>query len=151
MHGVRRARLERAGEALKMTSTGPLDNNGVVTIASAHGAVAAADRLEALIRARGLMLFARIDFSGDAARAGLTMPPSQLLVFGNPQAGTPLMQAVPTAALDLPLKVLSWEDANGRAWLSYNATEYLRARHGLDADAMKPVSGVAALVEAAAR
>jgi len=131
-------------------STGPTDN-GVVTIASAHGAVAAADKLEALIRARGLMLFARIDFSGDAARAGLTMPPSQLLVFGNPQAGTPLMQAVPTAALDLPLKVLSWEDANGRAWLSYNATEYLRARHGLDADAMKPVSGVAALVEAAAR
>jgi uncharacterized protein (DUF302 family) len=131
-------------------STGPTDN-GVVTIASAHGAIATADKLEALIRARGLMLFARIDFSGDAARAGLTMPPSQLLVFGNPQAGTPLMQAVPIAALDLPLKILSWEDADGRAWLSYNATEYLRARHGLDADAMKPVSGVAALVEAAAR
>jgi uncharacterized protein (DUF302 family) len=131
-------------------SIGPTDN-GVVTIASAHGAIATADKLEALIRARGLMLFARIDFSGDAARAGLTMPPSQLLVFGNPQAGTPLMQAVPTAALDLPLKILSWEDADGRAWLSYNATEYLRARHGLDADAMKPVSGVAALVEAAAR
>ncbi|GJH10347.1 DUF302 domain-containing protein [Caballeronia novacaledonica] len=130
--------------------TGPTDN-GVVTIASAHGAIDTADKLEALIRARGLMLFARIDFSGDAARAGLTMPPSQLLVFGNPQAGTPLMQAVPTAALDLPLKILSWEDADGRAWLSYNATEYLRARHGLDADAMKPVSGVAALAEAAAR
>ena len=126
-------------------------DNGVVTVASAHGAVATADKLEALIRARGLMLFARIDFSGDAARAGLTMPPSQLLVFGNPQAGTPLMQAVPTAALDLPLKVLSWEDPDGRAWLSYNATEYLRARHGLDAELMKPVSGVAALVEAAAR
>jgi uncharacterized protein (DUF302 family) len=131
-------------------STGPTDN-GVVTIASAHDAIATADKLEALIRARGLMLFARIDFSGDAARASLVMPPSQLLVFGNPQAGTPLMQAVPTAALDLPLKILSWEDADGRAWLSYNATEYLRARHGLDADAMKPVSGVAALVEAAAR
>lgn len=125
--------------------------NGVVTIASAQGAVATADKLEALIRARGLILFARIDFSGDAARAGLTMPPSQLLVFGNSQAGTPLMQAVPTAALDLPLKVLAWEDANGHAWLSYNATDYLRARHGLDADLMKPVSGVTALVEAAAR
>jgi uncharacterized protein (DUF302 family) len=126
--------------------------NGVVTIASAQGAVATADKLEALLRARGLTVFARIDFSGDAARAGLTMPPSQLLVFGNPQAGTPLMQAVPTAALDLPLKVLAWEDADGRAWLSYNATDYLRARHGLDADLMKPVSGVPALVvEAAAR
>ena len=131
-------------------SIDPADN-GVVTIASAQGAVATADKLEALIRARGLILFARIDFSGDAARAGLTMPPSQLLVFGNPQAGTPLMQAVPTAALDLPLKVLAWEDAAGRAWLSYNATEYLRARHGLDAGLMQPVSGVPALVEAAAR
>ncbi|BCQ28277.1 DUF302 domain-containing protein (plasmid) [Caballeronia sp. NK8] len=131
-------------------SIDPADN-GVVTIASAHGAVATADRLEALIRARGLILFARIDFSGDAARAGLTMPPSQLLVFGNPQAGTPLMQAVPTAALDLPLKVLSWEDADGRAWLSYNAPDFLRARHGLDAELMKPLGGVAALAEAAAR
>jgi len=131
-------------------SIDPADN-GVVTIASAHGAVATADRLEALIRARGLILFARIDFGGDAARAGLTMPPSQLLVFGNPQAGTPLMQAVPTAALDLPLKVLSWEDADGRAWLSYNAPDFLRARHGLDAELMKPLGGVAALAEAAAR
>ncbi|SAK80313.1 camphor resistance protein CrcB [Caballeronia glebae] len=126
-------------------------DNGVVTIASAHGAVATADKLEALIRARGLMLFARIDFSGDAARAGLAMPPSQLLVFGNPRAGTPLMQAVPTAALDLPLKALAWEDADGRAWLSYNAPDYLQARHGLDASLMQPVSGVAALAEAAAR
>ncbi|BBU32825.1 hypothetical protein BTHE68_65590 (plasmid) [Burkholderia sp. THE68] len=131
-------------------SIDPADN-GVVTIASAQGAVATADRLEALIRARGLILFARIDFSGDAARAGLTMPPSQLLVFGNPQAGTPLMQAVPTAALDLPLKVLSWEDADGRAWLSYNAPDFLRARHGLDAELMKPLGGVAALAEASAR
>ncbi|SAK43533.1 camphor resistance protein CrcB [Caballeronia pedi] len=131
-------------------SIDPADN-GVVTIASAQSAVATADKLEALIRARGLILFARIDFSGDAARAGLTMRPSQLLVFGNPQAGTPLMQAVPSVALDLPLKVLSWEDADGRAWLSYNAPDYLRARHGLDADLMKPLSGVAALAEAAAR
>ncbi|MDR5837600.1 DUF302 domain-containing protein [Caballeronia sp. LZ034LL] len=125
--------------------------NGVETIASAHGALATADKLEALIRARGLMLFARIDFSGDAARAGLTMPPSQLLVFGNPQAGTPLMQAAPTVALDPPLKVLAWEDAQGGSWLSWNATEYLRARHGLDAGLMQPVSGLPALVEAAAR
>ncbi|BAN28137.1 DUF302 domain-containing protein [Caballeronia insecticola] len=124
-------------------------DNGVVTVASTQGALATADKLEALIRARGLTLFARIDFSGDAARAGLAMPPSQLLVFGNPQAGTPLMQAVPTAALDLPLKVLAWEDADGRAWLSYNAPDYLRARHGLDAGFMKPLSGVVALVEAA--
>ncbi|WP_277189128.1 DUF302 domain-containing protein [Caballeronia sp. BR00000012568055] len=126
-------------------------DNGIVTIAAAQSAAITADKLEALIRERGLMLFARIDFAGDAARAGLTMPASQLIVFGNPKAGTPLMQAVPTSALDLPLKILVWEDADGRAWLSYNATDYLQARHGLDADLMKPVSGVVALAEAAAR
>jgi uncharacterized protein (DUF302 family) len=125
-------------------------DNGIVTIASAQPVPAAADKLEALIRERGLMLFARIDFGGDAARAGLTMPASQLIVFGNPKAGTPMMQAVPTAALDLPLKVLVWEDVDGRAWLSYNATDYLQDRHGLAAELMKPVSGVAALAEAAA-
>jgi uncharacterized protein (DUF302 family) len=76
---------------------------------------------------------------------------SQLVIFGNPTAGTPLMQCAPTAALDLPLKVLVWEDANGQAWLSFNSTEYLRQRHGLPDDLMMPVSGVAALVAAAAR
>jgi uncharacterized protein (DUF302 family) len=126
-------------------------DNGVVTVQSAHAGAASVARFEALIRERGLTVFARIDFSGDAARAGLTMPFSQLIVFGNPKAGTPLMQAVPTSALDLPLKVLVWEDAQGRASLSYNAADYLRARHGLDADAVKPVSGVAALVEAVAK
>jgi uncharacterized protein (DUF302 family) len=126
-------------------------DNGIVTVASARGAVAGAERLDALLRERGLTVFARIDFSGDAARAGLSMPPSQLVVFGNPKAGTPLMQAAPTLALDLPLKVLAWEDADGGSWLSYNATDYLRARHGLDAEAMKRISGVPALVEAVAR
>jgi uncharacterized protein (DUF302 family) len=126
-------------------------DNGIVTIAAAQSVAITADKLEALIRERGLMLFARIDFAGDAARAGLTMPASQLIVFGNPKAGTPLMQAVPTSALDLPLKILVWEDADGRAWLSYNATDYLQSRHGLAADLMKPVSGVTALAEAAAR
>ena len=78
------------------------------------------------------------------------MNPSQLLVFGNPRAGTPLMQAVPTAALDLPLKVLVWQDGEGRAWFSYNATSYLRERHDLAADLMKPVDAVVLLVQAAA-
>jgi uncharacterized protein (DUF302 family) len=73
-----------------------------------------------------------------------------LIVFGNPRAGTPLMQAVPTAALDLPLKVLVWQDGDGRAWFSYNATSYVQARHGLPAELMKPVDAVAALVQAAA-
>lgn len=130
--------------------TGSADN-GVVTVASAHSGAATVERFQALIRERGLMLFACIDFSGDAGRAGLPLPFSQLVIFGNPKAGTPLMQSTPTAALDLPLKVLVWEDADGRAWLSFNSTEYLRQRHALPDDLMKPVSGVAALVDAAAQ
>lgn len=124
---------------------------GIVTVASEHSGAATVDRLMALIRERGLMFFTCIDFSGDAERAGLALPFSQLVIFGNPKAGTPLMQSKPTAALDLPLKVLVWEDADGRALLSFNSTEYLRERHGLPDDLMKPVSGVAALVDAAAR
>jgi uncharacterized protein (DUF302 family) len=136
---------------MSTASTAPSAGTGIVTIASVHSAKATAERLETTIRERGLMLFARIDFSGDAERAGLTLRFSQLFVFGNPQAGTPLMQRVPTAALDLPLKLLVWEDASGRAWLSFNSPDYVRARHGLPDDLMKPVSGVAALAEAAAR
>lgn len=127
------------------------DATGIVTIASAHSGAATTERLQALIHERGLTLFARIDFSGDAERVGLAMQFSQLVIFGNPTAGTPLMQCAPTAALDLPLKVLVWDDANGQTWLSFNSTEYLRERHGLPDDLMKPVNGVAALVGAAAR
>jgi uncharacterized protein (DUF302 family) len=126
-------------------------DNGILTIASAHAGPATIERLQSLIKDKGLMLFSHIDFSGDAARAGLAMPFSQLVIFGNPKAGTPLMQHTPTSALDLPLKVLVWEDAQGRAWLSFNSADYLRQRHALPEDLMKPVSGVAALVDAAAR
>jgi uncharacterized protein (DUF302 family) len=126
-------------------------DTGIVTVASAHSGAATIDQLQALIRERGLTLFSCIDFSGDAERAGLALRFSQLVIFGNPKAGTPLMQCAPTAALDLPLKVLVWEDANGHTWLSFNSAEYLRQRHGLPDDLMKPVSGVAALVDAAAR
>jgi uncharacterized protein (DUF302 family) len=136
---------------MNIPSTAPSAGTGVVTIASVHSATATAERLQATIQERGLMLFARIDFSGDAQRAGLTLPFSQLFVFGNPRAGTPLMQCVPTAALDLPLKLLVWEDTGGHAWLSFNATEYLRERHGLPDHLMMPVNGVAALAETVAR
>ncbi|WP_168791264.1 DUF302 domain-containing protein [Paraburkholderia aromaticivorans] len=125
-------------------------DTGIVTVASARSGAATAERLQQLIRERGLTLFACIDFSGDAERAGLALGFSQLVIFGNPKAGTPLMQRAPTAALDLPLKVLVWEDADGCTRLSFNSIEYLRQRHGLPDDLMKPVSGVAALVEAAA-
>ncbi|WP_248295146.1 DUF302 domain-containing protein [Paraburkholderia sp. UYCP14C] len=143
--------LVRTGGRMATASIAENASKGIVTVASAHAGDATAERLQSLIRERGLTVFASIDFSGDAACAGLTMPFSRLVIFGNPKAGTPLMQLAPTAALDLPLKVLVWEDADGRAWLSFNSTDYLRERHGLPDDLMKPVSGVAALVDAAAQ
>jgi len=125
-------------------------DNGIVTVPTHRSVEQAADKLASLIEAKHIVLFARIDFAADAQRAGLAMPPSQLLEFGNPRAGTPLMQAVPTLALDLPLKVLVWQDGKGRVWLSYNATNYLQARHGAPAELMKAIDGIGALVQAAA-
>ena len=90
-----------------------------------------------------------MDHSGEAAKAGLKMRPTQLLIFGSPQAGTPLMVAAPGLAIDLPLKALAWEDADGRVWLSYNSPEYLRDRHGVPGDLMKNIAGVEALIQKA--
>jgi uncharacterized protein (DUF302 family) len=109
------------------------------------------ERLESLIKERGLMIFARIDFSGDAARAGLTMRPEQMLIFGNPRAGTPLMQSVPAAGLDLPLKALVWEDAEGHTQIAYNDPQYIIRRHGLEAALAANLAAVVPLIERAAR
>ena len=109
----------------------PETNPGIVRIRSQHSVAVTADRIESLLKERGILLFARIDFGGDAARAGLTMRPEQLLIFGNPKAGTPLMVAEPTAGLDLPLKALIWEDADSHAWIAYNDPLYVVQRHGL--------------------
>jgi uncharacterized protein (DUF302 family) len=121
-------------------------DSGIVTVPTQRSVAQAADKLASLIEAKQIVLFARIDFAADAERAGLAMNPSQLLVFGNPKAGTPLMQAV----LDLPLKVLVWQDGDGRVWFSYNATNYLQTRHGAPAELMKPLDAIGALVQAAA-
>lgn len=123
---------------------------GIADVPSSHSVAATIDRLESLARARGLTIFARIDFSGDAARAGLTMRPAQMLLFGNPRAGTPLMVAAPRSALDLPLKALAWEDDDGHVRLSYNTPDFLAARHGLSEELVRNLSAIVALVEAAA-
>src|ERR1700688_3361194 len=102
-----------------MTSTADADR-GIVRIPSHHGVAPTTDRIESLLKERGIVVFARIDFSGDATRAGLAMRPEQLLIFGNPKAGTPLMVAEPTVGLDLPLKALIWEDINGKTWIAHN-------------------------------
>ena len=104
-------------------------------------------RVESSVASRGLMVFARIDFSGDAQKAGLKMNPTRLLIFGNPKAGTPLMIAAPTVAIDLPLKVLVSTDKNGKVWVSYNSPEYLSDRHNIPDDLLKNISGVVAIAQ----
>jgi len=124
--------------------------NGITRISSKHSVAMTLERLESLLKERGVMIFARIDFSGDAARAGLTMPPEQMLIFGNPKAGTPLMQSAPAVGLDLPLKALVWQDASGQTQVAYNDTQYIIRRHGLDAGFAANLAAVVPLIERAA-
>ena len=124
--------------------------SGIKRITSHHSVTTTLERLESLLKEKGVMIFARIDFSGDAGRAGLTMRPEQMLIFGNPKAGTPLMQSVPTAGLDLPLKALMWEDANGQTQVAYNDPQYIIRRHGLDAAFAANLAVVVPLIERAA-
>jgi uncharacterized protein (DUF302 family) len=123
---------------------------GIIDVRSHHSVPETLDRLGSALKARGLMVFARIDFSGDAERAGLTMRPMQMLLFGSPKAGTPILMAAPRAGLDLPLRALAWEDADGTVWISTNAPEYLATRHGLTADLVARVAGAGALIQGAA-
>jgi uncharacterized protein (DUF302 family) len=129
-------------------------DNGLVTIPSIHGVRKTIDRLEADVKAKGMTVFARIDHAAGASGAGLTLRPTELLIFGNAKAGTALMQAGQTIGIDLPLKVLGWEDAGGKVWLSYNDPVWLAERHGLaaetDAAAKAMAAGLAALSKHAA-
>jgi uncharacterized protein (DUF302 family) len=124
-------------------------HKGIKILAAARGVDATLDRLESLAKQHGLTVFARINFSKDAAAAGLSMPPTQLLILGSPAAGTPLMLAAPGTALDLPLKVLAWQDAANRCWVSYNTAEYLQQRHGFPGALIANVAGLEKLVQAA--
>jgi uncharacterized protein (DUF302 family) len=107
--------------------------DGLTTIPSHYGAKETADRLEAEIRAKGMVVFARIDHAAGAAQAGLQLRPTEVLIFSNAKAGTPLMQSNQALGIDLPLKALVWQDANGKVWLSYNEPSWLARRHGLPA------------------
>lgn len=123
---------------------------GLVRLPSRHSVAATLDRLEASLKQRGVLVFARIDFSGDAARAGLHMRPEQMLIFGNPKAGTPLMLQVPAVGLDLPLKVLAWEEAEAKVWLAYNDPQYIVRRYGIEAALAANLAAVAPIIQAAA-
>jgi len=124
---------------------------GIIRKASSRSVPETLDRLESNLKAKGVQVFARIDHSGEAARVGLSMPPTQVLIFGNPRAGTPVMLAAPTSAIDLPLKVLGWQDAAGKVWLGYTDPKYFARRYGLDEKQVAPLAVVAELVDAAVK
>ena len=119
---------------------------GITTLPSKYTVAETLDRLEAVLSEKGVRVFARIDHSGEAKNAGLRMPDTQVLIFGNPRAGTPVMLAAPLAAIDLPLKALAWQDAEGKVWLSYNDASYLGRRFGISDELLKPIAGAAALI-----
>jgi len=124
--------------------------NGIVTIPSHQSVDQTVQKLEGILEAKGVKLFAIVDHSGEAEKAGMQMPPTKLLIFGSPKAGTPLMVASPSIAIDLPLKVLVWEDADRRVWISYNSPAYLQARHGLPPELVRNIAVVEALAAKAA-
>jgi uncharacterized protein (DUF302 family) len=130
---------------------GSLRDSGIIRIPSVYDATVTLRRLEAIIQARGLVVFARIRFSEDARRAGLEMRFTELVLFGNPRAGTPIMVAAPSTALDLPLKALVEEDSKGAIWLSCNDPEYLQRRHGIPSDLTQNIAGAQSILREAGR
>lgn len=122
---------------------------GVVTVPSAYAATETLDRLAALLRQKGLTVFLRLDQQAEARRVGLTLRPTHLLLFGNPAAGTLMMQAVPQSALDLPLKAVAWEDDQHQTWVSYNDPTYLQQRYHLTDALLQTITGAGALIDVA--
>jgi len=122
-----------------------MKNEGLVNKPSNHSVEQTVDRLKNILEARGVTLFALIDHGGEAEKVGMKMLPTKLLIFGNPKSGTPLMLASPSIALDLPLKILVWQDNQGTVWLSYNSPEYLMERYGLSEDLLPNIAVVEAL------
>lgn len=123
-----------------------MQDNGLTRVASPHSVEETIERLQSILKERNLQLFALIDHSGEAEKAGLKMRPTKLLIFGSPKGGTPVMAAAPTIAIDLPLKALISEDEGGKVWVTYNTPEYLQQRHNVPGDLVKNISGVGALV-----
>jgi uncharacterized protein (DUF302 family) len=136
-------------EEVSMTS--PADTSkGIVEKLSNHSVEQTVDRLKNILQSKGVALFAFVDHSGEAEKVGMKMRPTKLLIFGSPKAGTPLMLAAPSVAIDLPLKILVWEDSEGKAWISYNSPEYLQERHGLPRELLANIAVVETLAANAA-
>lgn len=126
------------------------NKNGIVSAPSAHSVDETVERLKGILQTKGITLFGIVDHSGEAEKAAIHMPATKLLIFGNPAAGTPLMLAAPSTAIDLPLKILVAEDSQGRVTVSWNDPAYLQARHGFAVDLIQNIAGVAMLAGKAA-
>ena len=137
-------------ENIKEAPMATAADKGIVDRPSNHSVEQTAERLKNILQAKGVTLFALIDHSGEAEKVGMKMPPTKLLIFGSPKAGTPLMLAAPSIAIDLPLKILVWEDARGKVWISYNSPDYLKQRHALPADLLQNIAVVETLATKAA-
>ena len=123
-----------------------MPENGLLQVASPYTVDETVNRLESILAERGVRMFALIDHSGEAAKIGMKMRPTKLVIFGSPKGGTPVMVAAPTLAIDLPLKALVWEDESGKVWVSYNSPAYLQQRHGVPEDLIKNIAVAGALV-----
>jgi uncharacterized protein (DUF302 family) len=129
----------------------PDNGKGLIDIPSNHSVDETVTKLEGILQAKGITLFALVDHSGEAAKAGMKMRPTKLLIFGNPRAGTPVMLAAPSSAIDLPLKILVWEDDQGEVWITYNSPTYLQTRHHLPADLLQNIAVIEPLAKTAAQ
>lgn len=123
---------------------------GMLDKPSNHSVDQTVEKLKGILQAKGVTLFALVDHSGEAEKAGIKMPPTKLLIFGSPKAGTPLMLASPSIAIDLPLKILVWEDPAGKVWVSYNTPAYLEERHSLPPEFLQNIAVVETLAAKAA-
>src|SRR5262245_38042359 len=117
-------------------------SSGIIDKPSNHSVDETVEKLKGILQTKGVTLFALIDHSGEAQKVGMKMRPTKLLIFGSPKAGTPLMLAAPTSAIDLTLKILIWEDGKGKVWVSYNSPEYLQSRHGLPQELLQNIAVV---------
>jgi uncharacterized protein (DUF302 family) len=128
----------------------PDNGKGLINIPSNHSLDETVKKLNGILEAKGITLFVLVDHSGEAAKAGMKMRPTKLLIFGNPTAGTPVMSAAPRSAIDLPLKILVWEDVQGKVWITYNSPSYLQKRHNLPPELLRNIAVVETLATKAA-
>jgi len=128
----------------------PTSDQGIINKPSNHSVDQTVEKLKGILQAKGVNLFALVDHSGEADKAGMKMRPTKLLIFGSPKAGTPVMLAAPSIAIDLPLKILIWEDGQGKVWVSYNNPAYLQERHSVPQELLKSIALVETFADQAA-